>query len=452
MGMNDLEGGKILSRLDRIPIWPYSKLVLLSVGAGFFFAFFDIVAIGLALPKIEQEFGISAQMAAWSITSGLVGYILGSFLDSRISDWYGRRIGLYISIVLFSVGSLFCAFSQSIESLVFWRFISGMGLGAEISLVTTLMGELAPANYRGQYTSRAVAFGMLGFAIVPFIGLIFVPNFSWGWRALFIFGSLGGIVIAFTRWWIPESPRWLIAKGSLAEADHIVSNAENYARNILKTELPAPIVAEQIVPESQSFLQIFRSPYHRRLILFIAIWFIYYLGNYAWLTLSTNLFVDAGFRLAESISFVAISSLGFILGSIFPILYGDKVERKKFAASVAVVWSLALLLIGWFPTTWMIIISGFIASTTIAAIIPIMYAYTAENFPTSVRATCISITDGLGHLGGAICGQVVFGVYALFEKASLGFPAAFSCMALTGLITALLLLSGINMTGVALRR
>lgn len=452
MQFSRLEGGQILDRLDRIPIWPYSKLVLLSVGAGFFFAFFDMVSIGLALPNIEKEFGVSPETAAWSITSGLIGYIIGSFFDSRIADWYGRRIGLYISIALFSAGSLFCVFTQSIESLIFWRFISGMGLGAEISLVTTLIGELAPAKYRGQYTSRAVAFGMLGFAVVPFIGLILVPNFTWGWRALFAFGSLGGIVIGFTRYWIPESPRWLVAQGALGQADRIVLNAESYARNVLSQDLPMPLKSAQTFPEQHSFLNIFKPPYLRRLILFISIWFVYYLGNYAWLTLSTNLFFDKGFQLAESIAFVAISSLGFIVGCIFPIVYGDRVERKKFAAAVAVFWSIALFLIGWFPTSLMIIINGFIASTTIAAIIPIMYAYTAENFPTMVRSTCMSITDGLGHLGGAICGQVIFGVYALFDKVGLGFSAAFSCMALTGLITALLLLSGINMTGVALRR
>ena len=451
MQTNELKGEQILSRLDRIPIWPYSPLVLISIGAGFFFAFFDTVALGLALPKIEQQFHVSAQIAAWSISSSLIGYIIGSFIDSRISDCHGRQIGIYISILFFSIGSLFCAFTQSIESLVIWRLISGMGLGAEIALVTTVVGELSPASCRGRYTSRAVACGMLGFSVVPFIGLFLVPNYSWGWRALFVFGGLGGIVIFLTRWWVPESPRWLVAHGFLEKANVIVTNAENYARRRLKAELPLPATTQVVIPARLTLLQIFKAPYHNRLILFIAIWFMYYLGNYAWLTLSTNLFVDKGFVLAKSISFVAISSCGFILGSFFPIIWGDKIERKKFAAFIALIWTVSLLLIGWFPTTWMIIISGLVASTSIAAIIPIMYAYTAENFPTSVRATCLSITDGLGHLGGAICGQVVFGIYALFDHLGYGFAAAFSCMALTGLITAILLTRGINMTRATLQ-
>ncbi|KTD61093.1 MFS transporter [Legionella spiritensis] len=451
--MNDQAHQKamILSRLDRIPIWPYSPMILLSVGAGFFFAFFDIVSIGLALPKIEQQFAVSSEMAAWSITSSLVGYILGSFIDSRLADRYGRRIAIYISIFFFSIGSLFCAFSQSITSLIFYRLIAGMGLGAEIAIVSTLMSELSPANYRGQYTSKAVAFGMLGFAVVPFIGLFLVPDYSWGWRALFVAGSVGGIVIAFTRWWVPESPRWLIARGRIEEAEAIVAKAEARARKYLKTDLPTPLVSDIVHPERLSVMKLFQSPYHRRLVFFIVIWFMYYLGNYAWLTLSTTLFVEEGFQLTRSIGFVAISSCGFIVGSLIPITLGDHIERKKFAATVALIWSLVLLLIGWFPTPWVIRICGFTASTTIAAIIPIMYAYTAENFPTGIRATCISVTDGLGHLGGAFCGQVILGIYTLFAPAGFGFPAAFTGMALTGFITAVLLMFGINMTRIPLR-
>ncbi|GGI93320.1 MFS transporter [Legionella impletisoli] len=446
------KGAIILNRLDRIPVWPYSTAVLLSVGAGFFFAFFDIVSIGIALPKIEQDFQISNEMAAWAITSSLVGYIIGSFLDSRIADYFGRRPGLYLSILFFSLGSLGCAVSQTFFQLVVWRFISGLGLGAEIALVTAIMGELAPANYRGQYTSRASAFGMLGFALVPFVGMGLVPHYEWGWRILFALGSLGGLVIAFTRWWVPESPRWLIAQGKFLEAKEIVEKAEERARQKMGTELPPFMPQIEEAPIRYGMLHMLRSPYSGRLILFVAIWFFYYLGNYAWLTLSTELLIDKGFELAKSLQFIAIGSLGFILGSLIPVFYGDRIQRKYFAAATAFIWSLVLLAIGWFPIAWIIIPCGFIASITIAAIIPIMYAYTAEHFPTTIRATCISITDGLGHLGGAVCGQVVFGVYALFEPLGYGFPAALSCMALSGFITLILVLFGVNMTGVPLKR
>ena len=177
-------GAELLVRLDRIPIWPHSRWVLGVVGAGFFFSFFDIITIGFALPVITREFDVSAESASWAITSGLIGYIIGSFLDSRIGDRFGRRVSLYLSVGMFSIGSLLSATSTDLGWLIFWRLISGMGIGAEIALATTYIGEMSPAPLRGRYTGWAISCAFAGFAVVPLLALYLVPGFSWGWRAL----------------------------------------------------------------------------------------------------------------------------------------------------------------------------------------------------------------------------------------------------------------------------
>ena len=439
----------LLARFDRLPIWPYPYYVLLAIGAGFFFAFFDVVSIGLVLPVIEQQFAITASVATWAITSSLAGYILGSFLDGRLSDWLGRRVAMYASIAFVTLGSLLCAFSPNIDWLVVGRFITGMGIGAEIAVVTALMSELAPARCRGKCTSMAVAFGMLGFAIVPFVGMSLIPHSTWGWRALFLIATVSGVAIAFTRLFVPESPRWLLAKGRVAEAESLVDQAEAFVlkKGIALSAVQPDSQASPAQSDKSGFRQLFQRAYFPYLLLFVVIWFVYYVGNYAWLTLGTSLFVDKGFSLAKSLAFVALSSTGFVAGSIIPIVWGDRFERKYFACVLLLSWSLALALMGWWPTTFVLVGCGFIASATISAVIPILYAYTAEHFPTMVRTTGVSITDGLGHLGGAICGQVVLGVYTLCQPH--GFAAAFSTMALTGVISALCVLAGKRVTGLA---
>ena len=141
----------INERIDRFPIWPYPWLVLVVIGASFFFAFFDIVTIGFALPVIIKQFNVSADYASWAVTSSLIGYIIGSLFYSRIGDRYGRKTGLYLSVSTFSIGALISGFSPNMEWLIFWRLIAGMGIGAEISLATTYLGELSPAKLRGDY-------------------------------------------------------------------------------------------------------------------------------------------------------------------------------------------------------------------------------------------------------------------------------------------------------------
>jgi putative MFS transporter len=98
-----------------------------------------------------------------------------------------------------------------------------------------------------------------------------------------------------------------------------------------------------------------------------------------------------------------------------------------------VVWGATLLGIGFYASSVTIPILGFIASFTIGFVIPVLYTLTGESFPTRVRATGVSMSDGLGHLGGAFCGQIVLGAQALY-----GFQGAFITMAITGFTAAIL--------------
>jgi len=163
------------------------------------------------------------------------------------------------------------------------------------------------------------------------------------------------------------------------------------------------------------------------------------------LTVGTILLVDKGFGLAQSLFFITLSSLGFLLGALVPIALGDRFERKWVSSSILLIWVIALLLIGWWPTKIIIIIAGFTASTSIAALIPVLYSYTAKHFPTAARATGVAITDGIDHLGGAASSPIILGVFAYFNIQALGFAAAFSVIALSGLITIAGVLAGKRM-------
>ena len=99
-------GQELIVRLDRLPTWPYSNGLLVIIAIGFFFSFFDITSIGLALPVIIKQFHASSESATWAITSSLIGYVIGSFLDSRLSDILGRKLALILSVIFFSLGSI----------------------------------------------------------------------------------------------------------------------------------------------------------------------------------------------------------------------------------------------------------------------------------------------------------------------------------------------------------
>jgi putative MFS transporter len=406
------------------------------------------VAIGVTLSVIADQFGVSTETASLAITTGLVGYVFGAYLDSTVADLWGRRISLTISVALVAVGSLLAALSPGLGWLALWRFVTGLGIGADIASVSTYLAEVSPAGLRGRYTSWATTAGFAGVAVTPLVALLLVPEHSWGWRALFAVGSLGGVAILLMRRGLPESPRWLLLHGREAEAAAIVSAAEERVAARAGTTLPPAEPAPDEPPATRfPTAALLRPPYAGRLLLLTAVWFVYYLGNYGWLTLAPTLLADKGFGLVRSTGFLAVSGLGYVLGAYATTLFSDRIERRTSTIAVAVVWGIVLVVIGLFPVAWVIVAFGFVASATIGLLVPVLYTLTAEHFPTAARTTGVALTDGLGHIGGALAPLVVLGAHR-----SGGFTWAFAVMGATGLVTAVLLTRTIRATGRTLGR
>ncbi|MGI8506505.1 MAG: MFS transporter [Solirubrobacteraceae bacterium] len=429
--------------MDRIPVWPYERKLLWVVGAGYFFAFFDIVTISFAAPVIATQFHVSKATVTLSVTSSLIGYIIGAFADSTIADKWGRRLSLGISVAVFSVGTVLTALSSGVVMLIVFRFIAGLGIGAEIAAVTTYIGEISPAPLRGRYTSWATTAAYAGFAVVPFIARALVPTFASGWRILFLIGALGGVTILFLRRGLPHSPRWLVTQDRGDEAEEVVQAAEETAREVMDEELPEPEpVPDEARAERFPIRALLRPPMVGRLALFVGIWFVYYIGNYGWLTLAPTLFVDKGYSLADSTTYLIVSGIGFLAGAYATTHFSDRFERKYTAAGCALAWGISLLVIGYFVSPAIIIVFGFIASMTIGLLVPMLYTYTAEHFSTNARATGVALTDGLGHIGGALAPLIVLGANTAW-----GFSSAFLVMGITGFVTGALILLGIRATG-----
>jgi putative MFS transporter len=432
-----------LARLDRIPVWPYEHKLLWVVGAGYFFAFFDIVTISFAAPVIATQFHVSKATVTLSVTSSLIGYIIGAFGDSTIADKWGRRLSLGISVGVFSVGTILAAISTNVTELIIFRFIAGLGIGAEIAAVTTYIGEISPAKLRGRYTSWATTAAYAGFAVVPFIARGLVPTFASGWRILFVIGALGALTILFMRRNLPPSPRWLVTQGREEEARDVVAEAEDRATERVDGRLPEPEpVPEEAAAERFPIAALLRPPMVGRVLLFVGIWFIYYIGNYGWLTLAPTLFTDKGYSLADSTSYLIVSGIGFLLGAYATTHLSDRLERKYTISTIAVAWGISLLVIGYAVSPAIIIIFGFIASATIGLLVPMLYTYTAEHFTTNARATGVALSDGLGHVGGALAPLIVLGANSAW-----GFGSAFLVMAISGFVAGALILLGIRATG-----
>jgi putative MFS transporter len=158
--------------------------------------------------------------------------------------------------------------------------------------------------------------------------------------------------------------------------------------------------------------------------------------------LAPTLFTDKGYSLADSTSYLVVSGIGFLLGAYATTHFSDRIERKFSLALFAVIWAISLFVIGYFVSPAIIIVFGFVASATIGLFVPMLYTYTAEHFATNARATGVALTDGLGHIGGALAPLIVLGANSAW-----GFSSSFLVMGISGLVAGGLILLGIRATG-----
>ena len=214
----------IIARTNRIPVWSLPTAFLGIIGLGYFFTFYDISDIGLAMPAIDQQFNLHGSIILFiALSVGLIGYAIGSYLIGSLADVFGRYRSMILTMALTAIGSLGDALSFNVPELTIFRFITGIGLGADLNLVSIYITEFAPAAVRGKITVLTFLIGIFGQAVTPFIGYFLVPAFPTGWRWLFGIGAIIAFIAVFLRTELPESPRWLATKGhNLEKAEKVL--------------------------------------------------------------------------------------------------------------------------------------------------------------------------------------------------------------------------------------
>ncbi|MGH8279332.1 MAG: MFS transporter [Gammaproteobacteria bacterium] len=438
-----LSADAILARQDRIPVWTLPRWYLVVIGIGYFFTFFDITDIGFAMPAIAEQFKLSGSEALFvALALGLIGYVVGSIVIGAVSDRVGRYRTLILTLTITALGSFLDATATGIVTLALWRFVTGIGVGADLNLVSTYIGELAPAGKRGRISNLTFLVGILGQALTPFIALGLVPNLSYGWRLLFVIGGLIASIGVIARFKLPESPRWLALHRHLAEADVVVKRMEAGAaeRGIVLPEPRSSAVSAE--RHAFPFRALFRHPYGARLVLLASMWFFWYIGNYGFLGDAATLIAEHGFAVASSILFLGVGAIGYPVGALVMSVIADRIERRLLIFGSTVIWLIGMLLVGAKPGEVLLITGTFVASLALGLYLQVAYTYTAELFPTRARSSGFSLSDGIGHCGGATGALLLPTVVG-----ATGFFTGFLGIGITGLIAGLIALLGPRTSG-----
>lgn len=444
---SDQKNIELLARLNRIPVWALPKSYLAIIGIGYFFTFYDISNIGFAMPAINEQFHLSNATSLFlALSVGLIGYIVGSFVIGAFADRFGRYRMLLLTFGITAVGSFGDALAPDITTLIIFRFLTGVGVGADLNLVSTYISELAPTARRGRITLLTFLIGILGQTITPFVALALVPNLEIGWRLLFAIGGFIAVIGLLLRVRLPESPRWEIHHGRQGRAEETIALMEKNCRD-KQIALPEPSPDQVSFREGIPLRFLFQQRYLRRLGILIPMWFLWYIGNYGFLGDAADLISAHGAGIAGSISFLAIGAIGYPIGTLLVLRIVDRIERKKLIFFTTLVWCAGMLLVGSYAGTVAIYTGSFFASLALGSYLQVAYTYTAEVFPTQARATGFALSDGLGHAGGAV-GAILLPVVI----ANFSFFAGFALIGCTGVLAGIIALFGPDTTGRNLER
>ncbi|MDG6987759.1 MAG: MFS transporter [Nitrososphaerota archaeon] len=438
-GSTEESGGQIIARLDRIPIWALSYLFIGIIGIGYIFTFFDIFNINASW--IQTCFGLNvggncaplgppgtaafataiknaANYEGPAVLVNLIGYVVGALALSPLSDRIGRRNMLLITLMITGLGSLYNAFVSDYYNFIAARFITGVGIGADLAIVNTYINEAAPKSGRARYTSLLFVLAGIGvFSAIwtavflttpsaPFpYGIPWAINLAGGWRWMYGLGAILALFGILMRLGVPESPRWLISKGRISQADAIVADMERRATESVGTLPPIPqVISVPTQTKAAPFSEIFSNTlYRNRTILLFVIWFLGYMTVYTVAAGATVVLAAIGFAFPENNVIVAVGIIGFVIAGVLAAFLGDKMERKKWLPISAAITLVGALLVGSGTTEFTTAVTGI----TLIFIgmdfwVPITYAWVSESFPTRARATGFALADGGGHLGGGV--------------------------------------------------
>ncbi|HET6556696.1 MAG TPA: sugar porter family MFS transporter [Prolixibacteraceae bacterium] len=215
-----------------------SYVILISVVAalgGLLFGF-DTAVISGTINFIQPYFGLSEAGLGWTVSSLLFGCIAGVFMAGKAGDRYGRKKVLMLAALLFFISALGSALAHSLFFFISSRVVGGIAVGVALILSPMYIAELAPAKQRGPFVSLNQLAIVVGILVAFFSNWLLVDTGINNWRWMLLVMAAPAVLLFFSLFLVPESPRWLVARQRNEEALRVLSktSGEELAQSELK--------------------------------------------------------------------------------------------------------------------------------------------------------------------------------------------------------------------------
>ncbi len=397
----------ILERLEKLPVGSFQYKLLAVTGLGWLFDSMDTGLIAFVLPVLAKDWSLTPAQMGWIGSIGLIGMALGAVLAGTLADRIGRKKVFSITVLLYSLSTGMCALSWSYESLLFFRFLVGFGLGGELPVAATLMSEYAPSHLRGRFIVLLESFWALGWLVAACIAYLLIPMF--GWKIAFVIGTLPALYVFLIRLHMPESVRYLLSHNKVDEAKEIILQLEKKLAVVSRPfegEL-TPIEKGQVKEETPHFLKLWNRQFRMRTLMLWLAWFgivFSYYGIFMWLP---SIVFAQGFAVVKTFEYVLIMTLAQLPGYFAAAYLVDIIGRKYTLSLFLLMSGVCSFFFGNASSSETLLAWGAAMSFFNLGAWGVIYTYTPEQYPTAMRALGSGWAAGFGRIGGMLAPMLV---------------------------------------------
>ncbi len=369
---------KLLSESEK-PTSQHYRILLMS-WAGWLFDFYDLILYTFLLIPIGEELHFSNVTLSTILGASLTATALGGIIFGVLSDRYGRKMVLQVTILTYSIGTFLSGFASSFWILLVCRIITGLGVGGEWATGQTYIGETFPPHLRGRYGAFMQTGAPLGIALASVVGGFLSPVI--GWRACFFVSVLPALLVVFIRRGLPESDLWTERKRLIAEG---VQPQEPTGRE-----------------GASKILLLFSGPYRKTFLLSLvlalfdmsAYWF-----TYSWLP--GYLYQERHFTLTKSAIWMLVTQAGGFVGYFTFGYTADRIGRRPAYSIYSVIMAAGLVMITLMWETIVVSPSLILACMFLVGFGTGMFGgygpLFSELFPTTIRNTAMGTAFNLAR-------------------------------------------------------
>lgn len=397
-----------LSRaLDALPFTRTHLLLVVLVCFGHVFEAIEhtmnAVFSTIYVPDIK-----AGRIAAWEVgmligAAGL-GAAVGAPLMGVMSDRWGRRTTLAAALVVVSLFSIAGAMSNDIRLLTATRLLTSFGTGTYVPLSITFLAEVIPQRARGRAVmANAIVAGLGGI----FSGLLTAwfniqrPLGIDGWRSTMILAAIGSLVVAYGLMRMPESPRWMMARGDKAGARDVYRRMAGLDRNApvpdFDPPVPVPAKGTGTSPATQDDDTLWTPARLRRLAVFLTLSILLPWGLVTFPQLGGAMLANRGYDSQTALVFHSIVVAGIFLGGIANLFVIDRVSRKALLIATTLGCAGSAMLFGITETPLQAMFAGLLFNACVGIVHHVLLLFAAEQFPPLLRGRVPTMCYGVNR-------------------------------------------------------